>query len=310
MLNLEVKHTYHIFDDCGLPVIRGSKDSWRDSIGRAVMMWLAYDRNSDIEIGLESCLKWEGDKFVLYRHPHVIGAKEYKNDISKDHWSYFLMYRKLDFDAHDFNEFVSDTPIKLGLRSWVGALQGKKLSTLWYYSFQIVGNWLGNGWNSFWRAVGNIKKERTNEWWAGILHINTDGYVLTNGHNLQVNLSRWQKLIRRLLIPNYPQHNKGWQLYALPDHPLKKRLKKILLKRIYNRGGYSNYLLRLLFGDTTVTEEDVQTYRHMTGYRWGTNLDETCLRDVYYISNYETEFNDYEVDLLEFLFYQLQESKD
>ena len=184
------------------------------------------------------------------------------------------------------------------------------LLAFWYYSFQIVGNWLGNGWNSFFRGVGNIKKERTNEWWAGVRYMNTDGWVLTNGHNLQVNLTKWQKFWRKWLIPNYPQHNKGWQLYSLPNHPLKKILKKILLKRIYNRGGHSNYLLRLLFGDTTVTEDEVQTYKHMTNYRWGTNLDESCRRDVYYISDYEIEFNGYEVELLHFLFYKLQENKD
>ncbi len=290
MLNLKSKELYHIFDDYGMPIVKTDDRSWRDSIGRSFLMWVAYYQDPRIEPGLEACLRWEDNRYILYRHPRVIGEEDYKNDVSRDHWSYFLMYRRLQLNDEYFGYFIEDIKVKFGLRLWVAALQGKPLQTFLYYSFQILGNWLVNGWNKFWRKAANIQKEFSNEDWN------------TLGYGIITTLSKRTKFFRRFLIPNYPQHNKGWQLYVLPEHSLKKILKKILLKRVYNRGGNSNYLLRILFGDKTVTENEVLSYKHMTGYRWGTNLDESTRRDVKFIPAHLVKDNGYEVDILHFAY--------
>jgi hypothetical protein len=289
MLDLESQDLYHIFDE-GLAVVSGDKDSWKDSIGRTVLMWIAYNQDSRLEVGLESCIQYEDPHWVLYRHPRVIDVEDYKNDMSKDHWSYFLMYRRLRDNDKDFEEFLEDVPLKLGLRLWASALTGNEEDAESYYFWQIIGAWLGNGWNKFWRGVGDIGDEYSNADWDKL------------GHIVQNNLSIRQRIFRKFLIPNYPLHNKAWQLYVLPDHPMKEQLKKLLLKRVMNRKGCSNYLLRILFGDKTVTEQEVNGYMHMTGYRWGTNLDETCRRDVKVLSQYLVRANGYEKDILLFAY--------
>jgi len=289
MLDFKDQNLYHIFED-GLAVVKGDAESWQDSIGRTILMWLAYNKDPRLELGLESCIQFEDPFWVLYRHPRVIGVEDYKNDISKDHWSYFLIYRSLKDPQDKFIDFIYDVPLKFGLKLWVSALAGDEGAAESYYFFQIIGARLGNSWNKFWRGVGNIGKEYSNADWDKL------------GNIIQLNLSRRQKLFRKFLIPTYPLHNKGWQLYALPEHPKKEELKKILLKRVINRGGYSNYLLRILFGDKTVTESEVTGYMHMTNYRWGTNLDETCRRDVKVLPQYQTRANGYEKDILIFAY--------
>ena len=98
---------------------------------------------------------------------------------------------------------------------------------------------------------------------------------------------------------------KAWQIYIFPESSKKDALKKILLKRV----GKSNIMLRLLFGANktpnsgdNVTQEEIDNYPHMTGYRPGVYLDETCRRDIREMTPEEAEFNSYEVELIKKLY--------
>ena len=80
----------------------------------------------------------------------------------------------------------------------------------------------------------------------------------------------------------------------MPESQRKAKLKRILLQRV----GKSNPMLRLLFGDTTVTQQEINNYPHMTGYRPGVYLDETCRRTIRELTAQEAEFNTYEKNLI------------
>lgn len=289
LLDFESKDLYHVFDDYGMAIVNGDNRSWRDSLGRNILMWIAY-KDSRLERGIENCLRFENNEYILYRHPKVIFEEGYKNDISRDHWSYFIIYRKLKYSDEDFNNFIKDVKVKFGLRSWVGALKGKVMPSLWYFLTQIMGCWLGNKWNKYIRKLAGVGDEYSNEDW------NTVGLALIRNMCFRVKMFRW------MLIPTYPIHNKAWQIYVLPPSFLKDKLKEVLLQRIKDRNGNSNYLLRILYGDNTVTEEEVNNYEHMTGYRWGTNCDVTTKRDVKKVPKDKVVKNGYEKDLLVYAF--------
>jgi len=185
-LNTDIQTTYHYVDEHGMMLVKGDDKSWRDSIGRNVLCLLTYLKDSNAAVliqGLESCMV-DG---ILSRHPD---HPEVKN--SRDHWSYYIMYKRLCSLDYEFIDFIDTVPRMSGLYNWMYALSGSKYDGLGYYAVQIPGAWLGNIWNKVIRAIR----------------------------------------ARELLIPTYSLHNKAWQIYFLPDSKNKERLKKILLKRL------------------------------------------------------------------------------
>ncbi len=278
-------------------------ESWKDSLGRTVFAWIAYGRPKELISSLDSCLQYnfQKKKWYLKRHP------DYDELASRDHWSYFIIYRTFYFkDLEDFQSFAKDIPRMRGMNFWRKALMGNKMAEWWYYTLYIPGVRIGNMWLKFCRWVGEIQPERDNNWWIDIydLHHNFDASkpaYIYNWESVLHERIRWQKLWAWIIfqtIPAYPFHNKGWQLYVMPESKRKERLKRILLKRV----GESNLLLRLLYGDTTVTQKEIDNYPHMTGFRPGVYLDETCRRTIRELTAEEAEFNCYEKDLIIWLF--------
>jgi hypothetical protein len=334
-LNLEYKG-YQYFDEHNLMLIDKDPFSYKDCGGRTVLAAITYDLPDELNYSIELLVRFEEDRYVLYRHP------KHPEVSSRDHFSYIIIHRKLKADKIGkdlwLRYFIKDVPFMRGLYLWMHTLIGNKLAEyfyyllyipgayignvglyLWmhtlignklaeyfYYLLYIPGAYIGNVWNKLIRRVGKCKPERSNEWWG-------EKYDdLANGVRLQRNLTRWQKFWLHgfkfkwrgkkqtipFLIPTYSLHVKAWQIYVLPESRRKDKLKRILLKRV----GKYNYLLRLLFGDKTVTQEEVENYRHMTNWRWGVNLDESCDRHVVFAE--DIEYNALETDLLKKIYYE------
>ena len=309
-LNLKSKTSYYQFDEAGMLIVKGDELSWRDSIGRTVLAWIAYGNVGNIGIGpielsdaIEDCMV-DG---VLYRHPN---RKELS---SRDHLSYFYIYRKIRWPSgSDFIDTIAGEKItsRRGLYSWMKALTGNKRAEWWYYVINIAGAMLGNWWLRKCRKWGRIWPEEDNRVWLGS-HPTQPGVP---GYLILSERTPWQKLWAWIIftsMPAYALHNKAWQIYVMPESRRKERLKKILLSRI----GISNIMLRLLFEPKViynsdylkgsyklVTQEEVDNYPHMTGYRTGVYLDETCRRDIRELTDKEAEFNCYEKDLIIWLY--------
>jgi len=302
MLNLKSKNTHVVFDEYGMALVKGDELSWRDSIGRTVLAWIAYGKPEELRFPLEKCLVGNTSslKLELFRHPN------HKELSSRDHWSYFVIYRFLYSDKEDFDYLIKyGVPRMRGLNLWMKALAGNKKAEWWYYFWNIPFARFGNAWNRLIKCMDNCGYERSNEWWCGY----EDGTDLHNrGWHLQANLSRWQKFWLHgprfklfskeyhleIILPAYALHNKAWQIYVMPESYKKAYLQKCLLSRV----GESNILMRLLMGDTTVTQQDVDNYPHMTNYRPGVYLDETCRRDIREMTQQEAQYNTYERDLI------------
>jgi len=313
MLNLKAENSHYIFDFAGMLVVPSDQSwekrslwkrlwdwilkrawtpknlgdlSWKDSIGRTVLAIIAYGFVVELANGIYRCFK-DGK---LYRHPdHNILA-------SRDHHSYFLIYNKL-FCPADFDKFIKQMPRMRGMNLWMKSLTGNRTSEFFYYSVQIPGAYLGNWWLKFCRWVGDISRETSNGWWVSKQWVDSHE---TCGEVLQLTRTTWQKLWGWIIfqtIPAYPLHNKAWQIYVMPESRKKEKLQRVLLKRVAKR----NVLVRLVLGDDTVTQEEVDNMPAMTGFPSGVYLDETCRRDIRQMDAIESEFNMYELDLIKWL---------
>jgi hypothetical protein len=284
-LNVICLTTYHYVDSDYMMVVQDDDMSWRDSVGRNVLCLFAYGRNHILEAGLENCLGEKNGQLILHRHPRL------RDDMSKDHWSYFIMYRywlsTYTKDLKAFDDFIDRVPRITGLYNWMYALTGSKYDELGYYLVQIPGAWLGSRYNNVIRFIGNIRdKGEHNE-------VSWD----KTGKAIQQSLTPWQKTWRKLLLPAYSLHNKAWQVTFMRPSVWRNILRKLLLRRLPDRS--TNYLVRLLLRDDTVTQREIDNYQHMTNYRWGVNLDQTTSRHLTIIKDPKLlEYNAYEKDLL------------
>jgi len=312
MLNLEAKNTYHIFDSHGMLIIPSDKESWRDSLGRTVLAWIAYGKPVELVIALGKCANVYdeyklGDsipqilishrisagytdvkKIKLLRHP------AHKEEASRDHWSYFIIFEKfIGKNIIPFKRFIKKVPFMRGLYLWMHSLTENKLAEFLYYLIYIPGALIGNIWLKLCRWIGGIRPERKNTTWIfGGSYPDYDN--LSVGQIILNRRTKWQKLWAWIIfktIPAYALHNKAWQIYVMPDSKRKERLKRILLKRVAKR----NVLVRLVLGDTTVTQQEVDDFPAMTVFPSGVYLDESCRRDI---KKDPSKWNTYERDLV------------
>jgi len=293
-LNLTIQTTYHVFDEYGMLIVPSDDLSWRDSLGRTVLAWVAYEEPEELLDSIEEC--WSNEQMKLYRHP---GHNELS---SRDHYSYFIIFEK--FARPDsFYKLIRLLPRMRGLNLWMKSLIGNKRAEWWYYFWNIPFARIGNAWLRVCRKAGGISTvEYLNEDWIKIC---PDGEML--GHFIQRTRTVRQKLFGWIIlntIPAYALHIKAWQLYVMPSSKKRKKLDKILLKRV----GKSNLMLRLLLEDRkdpnsgdNVTQEEIDNYPAMTGYRPGVYLDESCRRDIREMTPEESSANCYEVDLIKYL---------
>jgi hypothetical protein len=285
-LNIESKTSYYQFDSAGMLIVPGDERSWRDSIGRTVLAWIAYVKPEELSESLEQCLSLWKYTEKTYRYKLIRHIRHYREKSSRDHWSYFIIYRVLS-DGITFKWI----PKMRGMNNWMKSLTGDKRAERRYYRWAIPGAKLGNWWLKRCRKIGNLKQEWTNQAWIMIRD-----KPQTFGQWTQKNRTFWQKLWCKIIlntIPAFSLHIKGWQLYVMPESEKKEKLKRILLKRVEK----SNILLRLLLGDKTVTHQEVDDFPHMTGFRSGVYLYMT-LRDIREMDAVESEFNTYERDLI------------
>jgi hypothetical protein len=270
-------------DKWGLILVKGDHTSYRDCMGRNF-----EDEVPDFELGyvseaMESCLWRNGNKWGLKRHP------EYDEETSRDHWSYFIMYRKATMAPFAFKKFIKDVPRMRGMNLWKKSLKGNKWAQWWYYTIFNPGARIGNALDTLITRFGNLGPEESLQWWVA-------GY---NGDKMLMNLTPWQEAWRslwQLVIPFFPTQNRAWQLSFLPEHKRKEIQQRILLRRT-DRG---NIIVRLLLGDDHISVWEINGYQEVTGDRSGVKLNKSCDRTIHLILN---TANCYKKKLIEFLYF-------
>ncbi len=282
------------WDAWGMLLVTGDPKSWRDAIGR-LMEWLyAHDKLNEKNEALEGCLMLVNGKYVLIRHPlfwiegqttNTFDPNEYQYDkegeefASRDHWSYFIQYYKNTRTEEEFADFISKVPRMRGMNLWMKTMKGSKWHQWWFYTIFNPGALLGNIVSNLITWIGRLGPEESIHWWI-------EGSNPNKGTEMLYNLSKWQKWWQRIftiITPFYPIQNRGWQLKWLPEHKRKERQKRILLRRT-DRG---NLIVRALFGDTHISELELQKYPEVTGDRSGVKLNRSTKRTIGKIHNTE-----------------------
>ena len=290
------------WDAFGFLLITGDPKSWRDAIGRLMEYLYAHGKFHEKNEALESCCRLIDGKYVLLRHP-VFWEKYdelgllpnpawYKYDkdgeefASRDHWSYFIQYKKNILSKEEFADFISKVPRMRGMNLWMKTLTGSKWHQWWFYTIFNPGAYLGNVVSNLITRIGRLGPEESIHWWIELMHTDIN---ISKGTLMQHKLTRWQKVWRKIwvtLTPFYPIQNRGWQLKWLPDHKRKERQKGILLRRT-DRG---NLIVRALFGDTHISKLELQKYPEVTGDRSGVKLNKSCDRTIEKIRNTENRY--------------------
>ena len=308
---------HFIWDSWGFLLILGDPTSWRDAIGRLMEYLYAHGKFHEKNEALDSCLDLVHGKYVLYRHPtfmlrndHPEGVinpdptlyqydKEGEEFASRDHWSYFIQYYKNTRTDAEFTDFISKVPRMRGMNLWMKTLTGSKWHQWWFYTIFNFGALLGNVVSNLITWIGRLGPEESIHWWIELdksskymndVYKKAPGGVpfnlSNNGTEMQKELTRWQKRWQRIwvvLTPFYPIQNRGWQLKWLPPSKRKERQKRILLRRT-DRG---NLIVRALFGDTHISELELQKYPETTGDASGVKLNKSCDRVIEKIHNTE-----------------------
>jgi hypothetical protein len=289
-----------------MPVIAGDIKSYLDSLGRLILMWIAYGFPDELENTIEACLQYGKKYYELHRHPWTW------DKTSRDHWSYFIIYRsflrlkkdkngKFVTDDPYFFSFLAEVPRMRGITTWTRTLTGNKAAQRRYFRWQIPGARIAGAVYKILYFLGGFPDPVSNDEWTGpVVWYNR---IITYGHYTQINRTAWQRMIINIalaIVPAYPLHNKGWQLFVMPDSPRKEKLKRILLKRV----DPDNLMVRLLMGDKSISIQQIAGYPDMTGYRPGVNIMLTK-RDIKQMTRKQREFNAYEKDLLIWLYYQI-----
>ena len=160
-------------------LITGDPKSWRDAIGRLMEYLYAHGKFHEKNEALESCLRMcDGyDKYVLLRHPAFWSTKSpdpaeymYNGDLreifaSRDHWSYFIQYKKNTLTDDEFADFISKVPRMRGMNLWMKTLTGSKWHQWWFYTIFNPGAYLGNIVSNLITWIGRLGPEESIWWW-------------------------------------------------------------------------------------------------------------------------------------------------
>jgi len=281
------------WDTWGFLLIFGDPKSWRDAIGRLMEYLYAHGKLNEVNPALESCLDLTPTGYVLYRHPTFLlkamstpgsvtpDPTIYKYDkkgeefASRDHWSYFIQYKKNTLSEEEFTDFISKVPRMRGMNLWMKTMKGSKWAEWWFYALFNPGAYLGNIASNLITWIGRLGPEMGIHWWI----VHNVGEDVNRGTRMLYNLTWWQKAWRKIWVtvtPFYPIQNRGWQLKWLPESKRKERQKRILLRRTDK----DNPIVRLLFGDLTVSISDVRAYPETTGDASGIKLNKSCDRTI------------------------------
>ena len=286
LFNPDVKDTYYYVDDAGMVCTLGHDDTWRDSVGRTFLAWIAYGANSLMD-AIVKCTDYHDDgSFTFHRHP-----VKRSDDMSRDHVTYTLLAmkfhdrEKLELLVKGLKWRISDKfTFTIDSWFWMKSLTGSLSYRFLFYLVSIPILIFNIIYDKIWFRLCGIGKE---------LH-HTEFTPEPNGDK--------SKIIQKgslSIYPMYALHILSWQLFVMPDSIGKTIMQKLALILC----GRYNYVVRILLNDKNkVTLRDLNEYDSMEGYRWGSWLNPLNRRDMKPIRPELKYANDYEKDMFRSLF--------
>lgn len=249
------------------------------NLGQGDALWrtsLAYITWQDPEMkeGILGCFRKFGGNYhfkkEMYQASRATGRYG-EDDVSRDQVTMALAALHVNKDYVNLEEIASKLPYRLSRKfkmtpdmwAWV-KLFTKTRHKKFYVNFccfiQVIEKFLALNLN---RVIAKI---------LGFKRITNDEYTSRHHYDLKEKWNGFQKTLYKSYYFGYAFHLACWQFYTLPKdyNPV---LKRILRKIMLNYCEEQNFLCRLLLGDKTVTQEQVENYVSKEGFRWEAYLD-------------------------------------
>ena len=115
---------------------------------------------------------------------------------------------------------------------------------------------------------------------------------------------KWKRRINKLILPAFAVGFSARQLYVTSNRfpNLKKKLQKSLLKMV----GDSNYVHKMLLGETDIPREKIENFKTMSGGRWSGHLNNRNDRDMKVLPEGKFTANLLDVDIARHLYNETQ----
>lgn len=272
-----------------------------DCIGNTVDAYFAYDYKPFVE-AVKNCYQYKTDKngkeyIQGYRHPLRFDWD--RNDMSRDHIAGTLILMKyageIDFLktlSKKLRWKISDRySFTIDLWLWMKGIAGNKFAMFFFYVTMIPISFLSVLWNKLIYTLGGFGKE-----------VNQNDFVAKKPSEL----SKRKLFFRKLIYPIYAISQNAFILYVSPDCIGKTILNKIFLWNVDEQ----NFLLRIMFG-AKVNEDDIYSYKSMSGTRFTSYLSDLNDREWMYIITdpVRLEANVIDVDLLRKMYEKIGKRK-
>ena len=264
----------------------------RDAIGRTYDAYYAYHDETFFQAILK-CWYFDGYHWRGKRYP-----EDYPGEVpvSRDHlfntiYAFHLAVQLGHATKEAFDQFVSHQPLKLSsfarqsisMYLFLKELQGKPLGKL-YYSYQAFELRLHTKLNKFLYKLTGV----------GSL-----GYEIPQSLFQTINV--WPRpgildAIATILFPNYTLQSIAHRIQLLPKDKVEK-IKKAALPLIPKY----NFAIRMLMDSPdTVTAQDIEGYKSMSGDRWSDILNPWINwgRNIYILPDNQVKFNALDKDLI------------
>lgn len=296
-LNKKVRYTHYICVNDQM-LVKDSEDSWRDMIGRNLDAYYAYGDEALVDT-IEKCFRKEAVlidipkwmRWILPWLPEVgyvtqgYRSPEHQDmDMSRDHTIYAIIAAKLSGRDKFLEKLkgltwrLSSAATMRGMYLWWKVMTGSKWATPLFYLAKYAEMSVSLAWNKTLHYLGRFSEELDQNTWDA-------------AYPLEV--TEWQKKLRKLMVPTYAIHNFAWQLHVLKDSKFKRGLQRLTKQFV---GKHNHFLMKLLGFEPYPFWEQ---YKSMTAWRWSVTLNETNSRHTYIIRDPKLiEYNDLERDVL------------
>jgi hypothetical protein len=292
--NADLSTSWYSVDEHNMVVTGSNNKGLGDSIGRTKRMYFIYDDQNLIS-GIENCWQYReeyGGKMAGVRHPDYEEPEDLPvfhlgKKVSRDHlintlvalsiWEGRSLYK-----SKKKEQIIKAIPFKirnqarftLGLVLWSKALLGNKVALWFYLMIEILMiNLIYHPMKKLGYKLTGWKPEvDQDEWdWPPGLNWQRDRDDEWKRTHLLQQQPKWHRTVSKIVYPAYAIGFSSWQVYVIPNTfpKLKKRLQKSLLKMV----GDTNYVQRMLLGDTDIPREKVEEFKTMRGGRWSGELN-------------------------------------
>jgi hypothetical protein len=227
-----------------------------DSIGRTFESYYTYRDKRFID-AIKSCWVKIDNKNNYYYQGFRFPTHD-SNDMSRDHlFNSVLVLIASGHTEDEIKEFVTHVPWKISDKY-------NQTLDLWLWMRSISGIW----WAKVLSPIVDITLMSINVLWQKICYaiapfkpeLSQEEFCSTPTPTK----TKWIKTIGSALFPSYTMTQVAWKIH-FTKNSISKTILKWLLLRIANK---HNYVVKLLLDDSTVTKEQVYSYKSMMGGRW------------------------------------------